>query len=116
RRHDAGARLLHGRAPHDRAADPPDAAEAGESLDSARRGHVSALAPDVDVTTPEADDVELPDELPVLPLKETVVFPNSMTPLAIGQERSIKLVDDVVSGERLLALVTVRNPEAVVPD
>ena len=47
--------------------------------------------------------------LPVLPLKETVVFPESMTPLAVGQERSIKLIDDVVSGERMLALFTVRE-------
>ena len=38
---------------------------------------------------------EIPDELPVLPLKETVVFPESMTPLAVGQERSVKLIDDV---------------------
>ena len=37
-------------------------------------------------------------ELPLLPLKETVVFPYSMTPLAVGQERSVKLVDDIVSG------------------
>ena len=50
--------------------------------------------------------------LPVLPLKETVVFPESMTPLAVGQERSVKLIDDVVSGERMLALITVRNPGA----
>jgi ATP-dependent Lon protease len=58
---------------------------------------------------------ELPSALPVLPLKETVVFPESMTPLAIGQERSIKLIDDVVGADRLLALVTVRNPEAETP-
>jgi ATP-dependent Lon protease len=51
---------------------------------------------------------ELPATLPVLPLKETVVFPDSMTPLAIGQERSVKLIDDVIGGDRLLALVTVR--------
>ena len=38
-----------------------------------------------------------------------------MTPLAIGQERSIKLVDDVVSGDRMLALVTVENEEAEPP-
>jgi ATP-dependent Lon protease len=57
------------------------------------------------------DELEIPNELPVLPLKETVVFPQSMTPLAIGQERSIKLVEDVVDGERLLALVTVENAE-----
>ena len=54
-------------------------------------------------------------KLPVLPLKETVVFPESMTPLAVGQERSVKLIDDVVSGERMLALITVRNPEADPP-
>jgi ATP-dependent Lon protease len=58
---------------------------------------------------------ELPATLPVLPLKETVVFPESMTPLAIGQERSIKLIDDVVGGDRLLALVTVRDEEADTP-
>ncbi|MGN6430859.1 MAG: endopeptidase La [Gaiellaceae bacterium] len=57
------------------------------------------------------EELEIPAELPVLPLKETVVFPQSMTPLAIGQERSIKLVEDAVDGERLLALVTVENAE-----
>jgi ATP-dependent Lon protease len=54
-------------------------------------------------------------EQPVLPLKETVVFPDSMTPLAIGQERSIRLIDDVVGADRELALVAVRNPEAEEP-
>src|SRR5881392_3041427 len=58
---------------------------------------------------------ELPTTLPVLPLKETVVFPDSMTPLAIGQERSIRLIDDVVGGERLLALVTVRDEDIEAP-
>jgi ATP-dependent Lon protease len=65
--------------------------------------------------TPPAQVDEIPAELPVLPLKETVVFPDSMTPLAIGQERSIALVDDVVGGERLLALVTVRDAEVEAP-
>ena len=65
-------------------------------------------------TSPAQVD-EIPAELPVLPLKETVVFPDSMTPLAIGQERSIALVDDVVGGERLLALVTVRDAEVDAP-
>jgi ATP-dependent Lon protease len=61
------------------------------------------------------DELEVPEELPVLPLKETVVFPQSMTPLAIGQERSVKLVEDAVDGKRLLALVTVRNEDAEQP-
>ena len=58
---------------------------------------------------------ELPPMLPVLPLKETVVFPESMTPLAIGQERSIRLIDDVVGSDRLLALVTVQGEDAESP-
>jgi ATP-dependent Lon protease len=56
-----------------------------------------------------ADGLVFPATLPVLPLKETVVFPDSVTPLAIGQERSIKLIDDVVAGDRMLALVTARD-------
>jgi ATP-dependent Lon protease len=72
------------------------------------------------VTAEEQDEAErlgdeLPATLPVLPLKETVVFPESMTPLAIGQERSIKLIDDVVGGDRLLALVTVQDEDVETP-
>jgi ATP-dependent Lon protease len=63
----------------------------------------------------ETTDVEIPSTLPVLPLKETVVFPQSVSPLAIGQERSIQLVDDVLEGERMLALVTVKSPEVEQP-
>jgi ATP-dependent Lon protease len=73
---------------------------------------VSELTPDL--TLDEAN-LEVPPMLPVLPLKETVVFPQSMAPLAIGQERSIKLVDDVVSGDRMLALVTVKDEEVESP-
>jgi len=61
------------------------------------------------------EELTFPATLPVLPLKETVVFPESVTPLAIGQERSIKLVEDVVSGDRVLALVTVKTPESEQP-
>ena len=66
-----------------------------------------------DQFTPE--DVEVPPTLPVLPLKETVVFPDSLLPLAIGQERSIKLIDDAVAGDRLIALVASRSPEVEQP-
>ena len=63
----------------------------------------------------QQDELTFPATLPVLPLKDTVVFPGFPTPLAIGQERSIKLIEDVVSGERTLALVTVRHEEADQP-
>jgi ATP-dependent Lon protease len=72
------------------------------------------LSPDEQAEAERLGD-ELPATLPVLPLKETVVFPETMTPLAIGQERSMKLIDDVVAGDRLLALVTVRSEEVETP-
>jgi ATP-dependent Lon protease len=56
-------------------------------------------------------DQPLPDALPVLPLRETVTFPETLTPLAVGQERSIKLVDDVLGANRMLAMVAARDPE-----
>jgi ATP-dependent Lon protease len=68
-----------------------------------------------EATEPQEHQLELPAALPVLPLKETVVFPQSMSPLAIGQERSVKLIDDVVAGDRLLALVTSRAGSVEAP-
>ncbi|MBK5230676.1 MAG: LON peptidase substrate-binding domain-containing protein, partial [Thermoleophilia bacterium] len=53
----------------------------------------------------------LPDVLPVLPLRETVTFPDTLTPLAIGQEHSIELVNDVLAGNRMIAMVAGRDPE-----
>jgi ATP-dependent Lon protease len=76
---------------------------------------VTDSAVETPATTPAADAPSLPEVLPALPLKETVVFPDSMTPLAIGQERSIRLIDDVVAGERLLVLLTVRNAQLEEP-
>src|SRR5919198_4189859 len=67
------------------------------------------------LTEERQDELSFPATLPVLPLKDTVVFPESVTLLAIGQERSIKLVEDVVSGERVLALVTVKEAETEQP-
>jgi ATP-dependent Lon protease len=66
---------------------------------------------------PAADPatLELPDALPVLPLRDSVAFPDTMLPLAIGQERSTKLVDDVLAGNRMLVMVTSKDPEAEEP-
>ena len=53
--------------------------------------------------------------LPVLPLRDTVTFPDTLTPLAVGQERSIRLVNDVLGGDRMLAMVASRDPELESP-
>jgi ATP-dependent Lon protease len=54
----------------------------------------------------------IPDALPVLPLRDSVVFPLTAVPLAVGQARSLRLVDDVMRGNRLLALVAQRDATA----
>ncbi|MFL5845667.1 MAG: LON peptidase substrate-binding domain-containing protein, partial [Solirubrobacteraceae bacterium] len=51
----------------------------------------------------------LPASLPVLPLRETVPFPDALTPLAVGQERSVELVNDVLQGNRMLVMVASRD-------
>jgi ATP-dependent Lon protease len=57
----------------------------------------------------------LPASLPVLPLRETVPVPDGLTPLAVGQERSVRLVNDVLAGDRLLVMVASRDPELETP-
>jgi ATP-dependent Lon protease len=66
------------------------------------------------VAEPPAD-AKLPDTLPVLPLKETVAFPNSMTPLAVGQERSVQLVNEALSRDRMLVMVASKDAELEQP-
>jgi ATP-dependent Lon protease len=58
---------------------------------------------------------EIPDELPILPLRGLVVYPFTATPLTIGQPRSIKLIDDAVAGDRLIGLVASKDPELELP-
>ena len=55
--------------------------------------------------------VDFPRELPVLPLKDTIVFPQMIIPLAVGRPKSLKLVDDVVVHDRFLALVAQNTQE-----
>ena len=63
----------------------------------------------------ERSAAPLPAALPVLPLRDMVTFPDTLTPLAVGQERSVRLVNDVLSGERTLVMVASRNPELEEP-
>jgi ATP-dependent Lon protease len=53
----------------------------------------------------ESADFRLPDVLPVLAMRDTVVFPLAVVPLTIGQERSLRLVDAAMKRDRLLVLV-----------
>jgi len=61
------------------------------------------------------DAPKFPDVLPILPLRGIVVYPDTAVPLTVGQPRSIKLVDDVVGGDKLVGLVAAVNPELETP-
>ncbi len=62
-----------------------------------------------------SNSTKYPEILPILPLRGVVVYPQTAVPLTVGQPRSIKLVDEVVGGDKLVGLVAARNPELESP-
>jgi ATP-dependent Lon protease len=57
----------------------------------------------------------LPDAAPVLPLRDLVTFPDMLVPLNVGQARSVELINDVLGGDRTIAMVATRNSDVEVP-
>src|SRR4051795_621851 len=53
--------------------------------------------------------LNIPSELPVLPLRDTVLFPNSFMPLAVARESSVRLIDDAIANGKLIAVFTQRD-------
>ena len=51
----------------------------------------------------------IPAELPVLPLRDTVLFPNSFMPLAVAREASVRLIDEATSSGRMIGVFTQRE-------
>lgn len=51
----------------------------------------------------------VPTELPILPLRDTVLFPNAFMPLAVARESSVALIDDAIAGDKQIAVFTQRN-------
>jgi ATP-dependent Lon protease len=58
---------------------------------------------------------DIPQDLPILPLRNLVVFPFNLVPLAVGIARSKKLIEDAMQGNRLIGLVSMKNPELEEP-
>ena len=61
------------------------------------------------------EQVTLPDSLPILSLRSSVLFPGAITPITVGREKSIKLVRDVNAEHGLLGAVLQRETEVEVP-
>ncbi len=58
---------------------------------------------------------QTPQNLPVLPLKNTVIFPQTVFPLVVQKPRSVRLIDDAVIADRMVALVALRAPDVDEP-
>ncbi len=53
--------------------------------------------------------IEIPDTLPVLPLRDVVIFPGMITPLLVGRPKSLASLDDAMKNDRLLLVITQRE-------
>jgi ATP-dependent Lon protease len=60
---------------------------------------------------PEQQQITIPDILPVLPLPDLVVFPYMIVPLFVNRDRSAKAVDQALAENRMVLLVSQKNPE-----
>src|SRR5256884_1042116 len=96
--------------------------DGGQVLEEARAhedaGHNSSFESPVDVESEskhgqnnDEEPLSIPDELPILPLKDTVIYPFAVQPLGVGQERSIRLIDEVMRGNRLVVLVAQKSAD-----
>ncbi len=65
-----------------------------------------------EMTAPDTEKIPpVPAELPLLPLKDTIVYPLTVYPLVIGKEKSIKLINEVTVGDKILGLTAQKKPD-----
>ncbi len=63
----------------------------------------------------EMTDDNLPDELPILPIKNTVLFPGVVLPITVGRTKSIRLVKKAYKGDRIIGVVAQDNTKKEEP-
>src|SRR5678815_3808268 len=68
----------------------------------------------------ELEDIQqkvqtIPAELPILPVRDAVIFPNAVIPLNVGRESSVKLINDVQQGDGMLVVLTQRDKRVDTP-
>jgi ATP-dependent Lon protease len=61
------------------------------------------------------EKIAVPGELPILPLRGTVLYPDLILPIMVGRKRSVKLIDDAMDGDRIIGVVTQRRSEVEDP-
>lgn len=58
----------------------------------------------------------VPDELPILPLKNTVLFPGVVVPITVGRDRSLAMVKEAYAGDRIIGVVTQKDEQIEEPN
>jgi ATP-dependent Lon protease len=102
---------IAGKKPRARRGNGNRAKSAPRSEDEARKRGRNNNNDDDDDDEQDEEPLNIPETMPVLPLKDTVVYPFAMQPLGVGQERSIRLIDDVMRGDRRVTLVAQKSSE-----
>ena len=64
----------------------------------------------------ELDDVEVPEILPILSLRNTVLFPGVVLPISIGRPKSIQLIKDAYRTDKIVGTVAQKDPDMENPD
>src|SRR4030042_1666530 len=57
------------------------------------------------------EKIVVPNELPVLPLRGTVLYPDLILPIMVGRKKSVKLIDDAMDGDRIIGIITQKRSQ-----
>jgi ATP-dependent Lon protease len=57
------------------------------------------------------EKIVVPNEVPVLPLRGTVLYPDLILPIMVGRKKSVKLIDDAMDGDRIIGIITQKRSE-----
>lgn len=66
-------------------------------------------------TLPAGQDVSVPNSIPILPIRNLIVFPGTVMPLNIGRARSKAVIDEVMPGDKLVGVIAQRNADVEEP-
>jgi len=61
------------------------------------------------------EKIVVPNELPILPLRGTVLYPDLILPIMVGRKKSVKLIDDAMDSDRIIGVVTQKRSEVEDP-
>ncbi len=84
-------------------------AQGGEFDSDERATVIKAIAENQEREREEGtpiEKIEIAEELPILPLKDTVIYPHIVAPLLVTEEPLIKLIDDALAGDRIVGVLT----------